>query len=128
MIQFSDGAEVDHMVRERINDQNRADKIAEIDDELKDSQMERGTRTYHALKHTTELIGRNNPGEITALFLITDGEPRDDQDQRFIDEVLDDVEVKIFFLLLSSKVLNTGMAKIKFFPIKGIRFFYGRFF
>ena len=45
------------------------------------SQMEKGTNTYAALDHVCDLIEKNSDSELTALFVITDGEPRDDDNQ-----------------------------------------------
>lgn len=46
--------------------------------------MEKGTNTYAALDHVCDLIEKNSNSELTALFVITDGEPRDDDNRRMV--------------------------------------------
>ena len=43
--------------------------------------MKKCTNTYAALDHVCDLIEKNSDSELTALFVITDGEPRDDDNQ-----------------------------------------------
>ena len=56
-------------------------KITDQNSKLFKSQMEKGTNTYAALDHVCDLIEKNSDSELTALFVITDGEPRDDDNQ-----------------------------------------------
>ena len=92
VVQFSDGDPIDHIILADVNDDNRDERIEEIADTLGNSQIERGTYTYHALDYISDLISENNESHLTALFVITDGEPRDDDNSQFVERVLDRVE------------------------------------
>lgn len=92
VVQFSDGDPIDHIVQQPVTNSNREEVVERIHLELEKKQIERGTMTYHALEHISELIEHDNDRAVTALFVITDGEPRDDQDSVYVGRVLAGVQ------------------------------------
>jgi len=92
VVQFSDGDPIDHIVQQPVTNSNREEVIERIHLELEKKQMDRGTMTYHALEHISELIQHDSDRAVTALFVITDGEPRDDQDSAYVSQVLRGVQ------------------------------------
>ena len=99
VIQFSDEDEtIDHMFNEDVNENNREEKIEKISDSLGNSQLGKGTYTYHALNYVCDKVPENDNSQLTALFVITDGEPRDDDDRDFVNDVLDEVQNKFDYV------------------------------
>jgi hypothetical protein len=119
LVQFSDTT-IDHIENFDIESEGKEEAKDEIEDELADAQIMKGTNTYHALEHVSQMSFRsiqdNYEDRKDVLFVITDGEPRDDLDHGLVDGVIDDLNDKfdyVFVCVIGKEMRNVDYSKIQ---------------
>ena len=103
LVQYADEYE-DHIVNFDIKQKGKEAAKEEIENELRYSQMKDTTNTYHALEHVSNMhFSESDESDIQndVLFVITDGEPRDDTDALYVDEVLVNVRDKFDYVFVA---------------------------
>ena len=102
LVQFSKD-NVDHIENFNVKRDGKDAAKYEIENELRDTQMKDTTNTYHALEHisTMHFAEENSEAAQDVLFVITDGEPRDDEDSSYVDEVLIKVRDKFDYVFVA---------------------------